>query len=452
MTIRNRLTLLFTAIVSGLLLLFSGVLYVVAEQQRQREYHERLRAEATTSAELLFGKQAISPELFKLMDKNQMTVLNQEEIIIYNYKNQIVYESGTDYLTISPERLNQIRLDGDVYWRERNREIAGVLFGNSPSRFVVLASAVDIYGFRKQRGLVGLLASGWLLSTLIVFMAGRFFAGRALLPIRRFIAGIDSITASQLSTRLTEGTDADEMAQLTQRFNQMLDRLEEAFRLQRTFVSNASHELRTPLTAITGQLEVALLAGDSEADLREMVRSVLDDVRDLNRLTNGLLSLANVSLDESAVKLTAVPLDELIWQTQADLRRLRPDDTVTVTLGANATADWRVNGSEPLLRTALVNLLENGIKFSPDYHVAVQLTTDGSLLTVRVHNTGPAIPEAELSEIFKPFRRGSNGQHVAGHGIGLSLTQRIVQLHRGRLTVQSDSDTGTLFSLTLPAF
>jgi len=451
-TIRNQLTLLFTAIVSTLLLLFGMVLYFVSGTYRQREYHERLRAEATTSAELLFGRQAISPDVFKLLDKNQMTVLNEEEIVIYNYKNEIVYESGTDYIDVSPARLNQIRLEGDVYWQEGKREIAGVMVGGSPSRFVVLASAVDIYGFRKQRALIWLLAGGWLLSTLIVFMAGRFFAGRALLPIRRFITGIDTITASQLSNRLREGTGTDEMAQLTQRFNQMLDRLEDAFRLQRTFVSNASHELRTPLTAITGQLEVALLAGDSEEDLRKMIRSVLDDVRDLNRLTNGLLSLANVSMDESAVKLTAVSLDDLIWQTQADLRRMRPGSTITVDLGPNESGNWTVNGSESLLRTALINLIENGVKFSPDNTASVQLSTNTNFFVVQVHNNGSFILEAELAEIFKPFRRGSNGQHVPGHGIGLSLTQRIVQLHRGRLTVQSDPDAGTTFSLTLPAF
>ncbi len=451
MTIRNRLTLLFTAIVSGLLLLFSIVLYIVAGAHREREYRERLYAEAFTSAELLFGKQAISPQLFKLLDKNHMTVLNEEEIIIYNYRNQIVYESGTDYLSVPKERLNQIRLEGDVYWRVGNREIVGVLFTNRHNRLVVLASAVDKYGFSKQWNLAVLLTGGWFLATLIVFVAGRFFAGRALQPIRRVIAGIDTITASQLSTRLTEGSDADEIAQLAERFNQMLDRLEDAFRLQRTFVSNASHELRTPLTAITGQLEVALLAGDSEEDLRTMIRSVLDDVRDLNRLTNGLLSLANVSVDESAVKLGPVALDELVWQTRSDLLRLRAEGIIAVELGPNVSANWTVTGSNSLLRTALFNLMENGLKFSPDNRVSVRFTTDDShFIVITVHNNGPAIPATEMPDIFKPFRRGSNGQHVAGHGIGLSLTQRIVQLHRGRLSVQSEAEEGTTFTLTLP--
>lgn len=451
MTIRNRLTFLFTAIVSALLLLFGIVLYIVAGAHRESEYQERLRAEALTSAELLFGRQAISPQLFKLLDKNHMTVLNDEEIIIYNYRNQIVYESGTDYLSVPKEQLDRIRLDGDVYWRVGNREIVGVLFANRYDRLVVLASAVDKYGFSKQWNLAVMLISGWFLSTLIVFGAGRFFAGRALQPIRRVIAGIDTITASQLSTRLTEGSDADEIAQLAGRFNQMLDRLEDAFRLQRTFVSNASHELRTPLTVITGQLEVALLAGDSEVELRTMIQSVLDDVRDLNRLTNGLLSLANISVDESSVVLGPVALDELVWQTRSDLLRLRGEGVIAVEFGPNASANWQVTGSEPLLRTALFNLMENGLKFSPDHRVSVRLTSDNDgFLMLTVHNYGPAISAAELPDIFKPFRRGSNGQHVAGHGIGLSLTQRIVQLHRGRLSVQSDIATGTTFTLTLP--
>lgn len=452
MTIRNRLTLLFTAIVSGLLLLFCLVLHLVAERLRANEYRERLRAEAITSAELLFGQQTISPQLYKLLDKNHMTVLNEEEIIIYNYHNQIVYESGTDYLTVTKDQLDQIRLDGEVYWRLGDREIVGVRFANRDDRLVVLASAVDKYGFRKQWNLAMLLIGGWALATLVVFVAGRFFAGRALRPIRRVIAGIDTITASQLSTRLPEGPDADEITQLAQRFNQMLDRLEDAFRLQRMFVSNASHELRTPLTAITGQLEVALLAGDDEESLRSMIRSVLDDVRDLNRLTNGLLSLAKVSMDESAVQMVPVALDELIWQTRADLLKMRPEGIVTVELGPQSPGNGQVSGSEPLLRTALFNLLENGIKFAPDHRVMVQLTAEECWFILTVHNDGPIIPADELPDIFKPFRRGSNGQHTDGHGIGLSLTQRIVQLHRGRLSVTSDAKEGTTFRLNLPQF
>ncbi|ADB36794.1 HAMP domain-containing sensor histidine kinase [Spirosoma linguale] len=452
MTLRNRLTSLFTAIVSGLLLLFCGVIYLVAERHRQYEFRERLEAEAVTSAELLFGPDTTGRQLYKLLDKNHMTVLDEEEIIIYDYRNRIVYESGTDYLTVSKSQLDQVRLAGRLYWRVGLREIIGVRYTQHNNRLVVLASGVDKYGFSKQRALALLLSIGWGLAVLIVFGSGLVYAGRALRPIRRIIRQIDTITASKLERRLAESTDADELTQLAQRFNRMLDRLEEAFRQQRTFVSHASHELRTPLTAITGQLEVALLAGDDLDELRATVQSVLEDVRDLNRLTNGLLSLANVSVDESAVAVGAVPLDELVWQVRADLLRLRPDYTVAVTFGElpNQQTALLVTGSESLLRTALFNLMENGGKFSPDHRVSVRLAIESDTIALTFHNQGPPIPAEELPEIFKPFQRGTNGRTVAGHGIGLSLTQRIVQLHRGRLTVTSNAAQGTFFRLDLP--
>ncbi len=452
MTIRTRLTLLFTALVSALLGVFCVVIYEAASVYRREEFFERLREEALTSAELLFGKETISPELYKLLDKNHMTVLNEEEIIIYNHLSQQVYESGTDYLTVTKATLDRVRLEKEVRLREGDREIVGVLFTDRYNHFVVFASAVDKYGFRKQRNLALVLVAGWLLGTVVVFAAGRFFAGKSLQPIAGVIGRVDAITASRLDLRLDEGNGRDEIAQLSGRFNRMLDRLEEAFRTQRAFVSNASHELRTPLTAITGQIEVALLSGDDPDELRAMLRSILDDVRQLTRLTNGLLSLADVSLDETAVPFAPLQFDELLWQVRSELLKMHPTYAVRVELDerAESEADLTLTGNEPLLRIALLNLLENGAKFSPNGTVRVVMQAQPAELHLQFHNDGPAIPSGELPDIFKPFRRGTNAHSVAGHGIGLSLTERIVRLHRGRLTVESAEETGTRFILTLP--
>lgn len=453
MTIRTRLTLLFTLIVSVSLLLFCGTIYFFAERYRTREFHERLREEALTSAELLFGRETISPELYKLLDRNQLTVLHQEEIIIYDYLNRIVYESGTDYLNVPRTVLDRVRLEGEVYWREDEREIVGTRFADQSNRFVVFASAIDKYGFKKQRNLGYLLVAGWLLGTGVVFGLGRFFAGRALRPINRVIGRIDAVTASRLDLRLEEGPEQDEIAQLSRRFNRMLDRLEAAFRTQRAFVSNASHELRTPLTAITGQLEVALLADDDPTELRATLGSVLDDVRQLNRLTNGLLSLAEVNVDETTARLSPLALDELLWQVRSELLKARPEYTVRVSLqvSPDAAPPLTVLGHPVLLRSAVFNLLENGCKFSPDHAVNVTLRTDGPAVALDVHNGGTPIAPEELPDLFRPFWRGRNAHGVAGHGIGLPLVERIVRLHQGKLSVESNAGQGTTFTLSLPA-
>ncbi|NBB21102.1 HAMP domain-containing protein [Runella sp. CRIBMP] len=451
MTIRTRLTLLFTAVVSILLLLFCIVIYLLAERHRKAQFYEQLKAEANTNVELLFGKETFSPELYKWLDKNHLTVLNEEEIIIYNYRDSLVYESGTDYLKVDKTILNQVRLEKEFRWDEGKREVVGVLFADEYNRFVVFASAVDKYGHSEVSNLLLVMGVGWFISGFIVFLVGWFYAYRALLPLKKLIGRVDAITASRLDLRVDVGNTPDEIGQLAERFNQMLDRLEEAFQLQRAFVSNASHELRTPLTAITGQIEVALM-DDNPQEWHDTLRSVLDDARQLNRLSNGLLSLAKVSMEESAVKLSEVYLDEIFWQVRSELLRAYPGYIIKVNLAnfSKDTTHFNVLGNEALLQIALTNLLENGAKFSPDNTVEVRFNKLPSAFEIHFHNDGPAIPKEELPLIFKPFRRGSNARNIAGHGIGLSLTARIIKLHHGSLSVESGPEIGTTFVITLP--
>ncbi|GAB3884590.1 sensor histidine kinase [Spirosoma agri] len=452
MSLRTRLTLLFTAIVSILLALFCGLLYGVAEQYRLREFHARLQAEATTAGHLLLGQERISLNLYKLMDRNQLTVLPDEELIIYNAQNRLVYESGTDYLALTPETLTRIRNEGKVVWREATREIVGILFTDQQRPYIIVASAVDTYGVRTVASLAQLLGIGWCVMTGLMLIAGRFFAGRMLKPISQINQRIDTITATSLSSRLPEGSQGDELTQLARRFNRMLNRLEEAFKLQRSFVSHASHELRTPLTAITGQLEVSLLAEDEPDELRATLRSVLDDVRGLNRMTNGLLELAKASMDASAVPMGPVQLDALLTQIQAKIQQLQPDYTIHLRIDPPDThaSDWQLTGSEALLRTAFFNLLDNGGKFSPDHTVWMQLIRQGTELQVTIHNTGVPIAPDQLPTIFSPFLRGRNANGHTGHGLGLALTERIIQLHQGQIRVDSSAEAGTTFTVSLP--
>jgi signal transduction histidine kinase len=452
MSLRTRLTLLFTAIVSVLLALFCGLLFKLAGQYREHQFQERLQAEATTAGHLLLSQERIGPTLYKLLDKNQLTVLPEEEIIIYNTQNKLVYESGTDYLTLTPEKLNHIRQSRRVVWKEASREIVGILFNDHQQPFVIVASAVDTYGTRTVMNLGKLLGVGWCVMIGLLLLAGRFFVGRTLRPISRINRQIDAITASNLSLRLPEESQGDELTQLAQRFNRMLSRLEEAFRLQRSFVSSASHELRTPLTAITGQLEVSLLADDEPDELRATLRSVLEDVRGLNRMANGLLALANASMDASAVPMALVQLDILLEQIQLEFQRIQPTYTIYLHIDSTTkgTATWQLMGSEALLRTAFFNLLDNGGKFSPDHTVWVQLTSQDTAIQLTVHNTGSVIAPDQLAIIFSPFQRGRNATGHPGHGIGLALTERIIRLHQGQIQVDSSVDAGTTFTVTLP--
>ncbi len=426
------------------------MIYLENEFNRQREFKARLREEALTSAEILFGKEEISPDLLKLLDKNQITVLTQEEIVVYNSKDSLIYESGTDYLTVKPEIFNQIRQEKELSFQKGNREVLGLVYNNGKENLVIIASAWDKYGLSEQRNLSLMLSIGGFLMVVIVCLAGWFFAGKSLQPIQKVIKSVDNIGASQLDVRLDEGNQTDEIAQLAQRFNKMLDRLEKAFKLQRSFVSHASHELRTPLTAITGQIQVSLLADDNPQELKLMIQSVLDDVQQLNRLTNNLLDMTSIDSDDSQTNFKQVNLAEIAWQVRDILLKKDPKNQAIIQLDEQSDLPPEVKGNEALLYTTFLNLMENGIKFSGNQLVKVGFKINPKDITVTFQNGGSVIPTNELSTIFESFRRGSNSRNTKGHGVGLSLTQKIINLHKGKISVQSSENEGTTFTIVLP--
>ena len=450
MTIRTRIAVLFFGIFSVLLLIFSSIIYFESEIYRQKEYKIRLRQEALTAATIIFNKNEISPDLLKLLDKNNVTALNQEEIIIYDVDNKVIYESGSDSPNLRLEILNQIREEKELFWEENNLEMYGIVIMNNKKEYIVLASSVDKYGLEKQRNLALVLGFSALILVCVSAIIAWMFARRMLLPIQQMINKIDKIRASQLNLRLDEGNKSDELEQLSIRFNQMLDRLEKAFQTQRSFVSHASHELRTPLTAITGQIQVSLLANDNPTDLKLMIQSILDDVQQLNKLTNNLLDLTSIDTDDTKFKYTLVNILEVIWQIRTELRKKNPDYKILISLSDSTELMPEVKGNEGLLYTALINLTENGAKFSPSHTVEVKIMIENQALTITFHNDGPMIPSSELTQIFAPFKRGSNARNTKGHGVGLSLTRRIIQLHKGQINVASSEDKGTIFTLILP--
>jgi signal transduction histidine kinase len=312
MKIRNKLILIYLAITAVLLSFFCVVIYLQSKEYRRSEFKERLRKEALSTANIYFNKNDISPEVLKLLDRNDFTALTNEEIVIFDSKNQVIYETGDDRFKIEGEILEKIKAEKEYFWENTESEYIGILFENQNQKYVIVSYAVDNYGFIKLQNLAYVLIFGGLCILFLSALTGWFFVERMLNPIQQIIKKIDKIKASQLGERLAMGNENDEFTQLADRFNQMLDRLQKSFLAQKAFVSHASHELRTPLTSITGQIQVSLLAEDSPEDLKKMIQSVLEDVKQLNRLSNNLLDLTSLNSYSENTNLTLVNvLDKL---------------------------------------------------------------------------------------------------------------------------------------------
>lgn len=450
MKIRIKLALRFTAIVSMILVSFALSVYFLSSNYREKEFYSRLKDKAVTTAKLFSSDvKEVDPNLLKIIGKNSSDTLINEEIAIYSIDNKLLYRSN-DKIKLHNDFLSKISPLQEIHGKAEGEEVIGILFKGSNDTFKVIASAYDRFGLSKLNFLKYILFLGILLAIIITVVVGVLFSKQSLAPISDVISQIDRITATNLNLRIDEGNRSDEIAQLSIRFNQMLQRLEKAFAMQRNFVLNASHELRTPLTSLTSQLEVSLMDKELSKESRQLLESFLNEIKNLNLLSNGLLDLTQADQDISEIRLLPIRIDEVVGQARAEVLKRNKNYKVLVSFKELPEDENKLvlTGNEHLLKVALVNLIENGCKYSSDeVLLIVSFIPDG--INLEVIDTGIGIISADLSKVFEPFYRGENAKAIYGHGIGLALTQKIVELHKGEIKIASDLNKGTVVKVSL---
>jgi signal transduction histidine kinase len=252
--------------------------------------------------------------------------------------------------------------------------------------------------------------------------------------------------------RLKSNGSKDELAELTNTFNEMLNRLENSFDAQKNFFSNISHELRTPLAAIITELELSINKERTNEEYKTAILNALNDAKKLVRIFNSLLDLAKASYDPSEIVFKSVRIDEILLDARQQVQKTYPDYKIDIVFEQEFENDNQisVNGNEYLLKVAFANLMENGCKFSKDHQCSVSVLFNDENIMLKFTDKGIGISEDDLQNIFTPFYRGENKKFAEGNGIGLSLTQKIIQLNKGSISVQSIQGKGTTFTIELP--
>ncbi|RDB06792.1 sensor histidine kinase [Runella aurantiaca] len=453
MNIRLRLTLLFAVLVASIMLAFSLSVYYLYNQFREQEFNKRLRDKALTTVRLFEDVGGITEELLHDIERNDLTTMYKEEVTVYDSNNKIVYDSGKEPYIITPQLLAQAREGIDFSLRDGEKEIIGVRYVDKRKQvLVVVAYAIDVYGFSKLERLRNILITGWAVSLLLVILAGWLFASDALRPVSDIIEQVKNISARNIDERLKARRHKDELGQLVATFNDLLSRLEEAFSSQRNFVSHASHELRTPLTIMMGQLEVALLQKRTVEDYQQTIKDAIEEVKKMRDLINGLLELARINNDIFQLHFRPLNIDDLLWQVRESLLIQFPDYNIQIEFDESQEeeTEFKIKGDKSLLKMAFQNIMENACKYSEDQRVNVSLLAHADTIRISFSDRGIGISEEDLPHIFEPFYRGDSSKSRKGHGIGLALTQRIIQLHNGSIRAFSQLGKGTRFVISLP--
>ncbi|GAB3225413.1 HAMP domain-containing sensor histidine kinase [Hymenobacter seoulensis] len=447
MTIRNRLTWLFLGLVAVILLAAMTFTYILHADYTRDEFQQRLRDRAEVTGYVFLEEDELRTEAFRAFQKRYLRTLTDEILQIYDAKLQPRFIEQHQDVRVPDKILAQILLEKEVYFDLGPRHAVGIFYNDNQGKFIIVAAAQNISGKARLQHLVMVLAGIFSASLVVIYVAGRLFAGKVLAPIAAVNDQVDRITTQDLHLRVSEqGNSKDEIARLAHTFNRMLERLEDGFEVQRTFVSNASHELRTPLTASIGELQVLLNRNRTPADYQQGISSVLLELQEMKLLINNLLDLTQTTSGATDI----IRLDELVWEAReaiAPEQRLR----VQVVLGSlpEQAEQLEVRGNRQLLCRALTNLLDNALKYSPDKEpVEIRLDYTPGKRRIRIQDHGIGISPKDLPYIYQPFFRADNARNLVGHGVGLPLARRIVQLHGGELVIASGLHEGTLAEVT----
>ena len=293
--------------------------------------------------------------------------------------------------------------------------------------------------------------TNWYITAVVTVLSGilaYFVSGRALKPLRSFASQVEKVQLNNLADMRINEDVLPEFRQLSHSFNQMLERLNNAFAAQRQFTGNAAHELRTPLALMQAQLELfSAEHPDVLPETAEFLALLREQTERLTQMTKTLLEMSNL---QQVARNEHIQLAPMIEEIFTDLAPLAEKNDIAL----EVEGDGAMIGSDALIYRLLFNLTENAVKYNRHGgSVRVTVSQESEKLLIRVSDTGRGIPEEFQRSIFQPFFRvdKSRSREYGGAGLGLSLVWEIAELHGGSVWVEESSDKGTTIAVELPA-
>lgn len=456
MSVRLKITLLFSAIVFCILGLVCLAVFYFSSASRRAYINTRLTNMAITTGRLLSRAEIFNPHLVQKIDSLTAIAFTRKTLQAYDSSNKKIYsfnDDEADSLTINEQLLTRVRSQKKISSMIGAKDVVYYHYEDDRADIVIVAAGYDIYGWQNLRRLLLILSTSFIGGFLVAIVIGYLFSKRLLKPLSKIADDVNEISVHSLARRMNTGSTRDEWHYLSDTLNRLLNRLQESFEMQQRFIANASHELSTPLTSISSQLEISLQRERSATEYKQVMESIYQDIQQLGKLTHTLLELAKTSGSKGGIEIRPVRVDEIILRLPSEVSKIDARYIVLPefeTLPENEE-DLLVLGNDELLITAIKNIVLNACKYSENHQAIISLRVDRKEICISVQNIGHGIPPNEVENIFQPFYRIEENRTAGGFGLGLSLAQKIIKLHRGHITVSSTQGEKTEFSIHLPS-
>lgn len=300
MQIRTRLTIRFSIIVNLILIVFSIAIYFISSNNREDTYYKVLRSRGLTEAKLYSRDvKEVDTTLLRIIDKSRNNTFNAMKVTaVYDGSGKLLYKFPLENILpdLSKDLIIKIIANKELRLKEGENQAAWEYYDGKSEHLLVYVNGYDQSGYEKLRYLAWVLLICCDIAVVVTFISAYFYPIHLLAPIKYIVDLVEEISASSLDLRLPVGRNKDEIDRLAITFNDMLQRLEESFIMQRDFISNASHELRTPIGVMMVQIEVAMMGKRTPEEYKKTLASLLDDLKSLRSMMNGLLELTEANM------------------------------------------------------------------------------------------------------------------------------------------------------------
>ncbi|HEY9166255.1 MAG TPA: ATP-binding protein [Candidatus Kryptonia bacterium] len=475
-TIRSKITLLYVLIFGFTLSIFSAALYLLYARQSAQNFDLNLSNDALAIVDFVKGDGLLEQEIISNLLQRPVTrdFGTNRYVQVISISGNIIIKSSNlkqSTLPVSIQVLNLALSQHQVFEtldKKFTKELIGSgnlrlvtypVFDNGIPRYLVQVASSTQPLDESLLGLRILLFIAVPLTILAAALGGFYIAKKAFDPIDRIIRTAQSISAEHLDKRLEAGNVDDEVTRLSRTLNEMIDRIEGGFKIQKQFTTDASHELRTPLTILLGEIEVALKNPRTPEEYQAILRSSVEEIRRITNIVDELLTIARLEGGQLQLAMKPLRLDELLLDAVSRTSAYASQRSITINFEISTGSSGEgeeifVNGDRDKLLSVFINLLDNAIKYSHDNSmIRVVETLEENHAIIKIVDSGIGISEEDLPHVFDRFYRADKSRSAEGtrrgSGLGLSISRSLIEAHGGKMTIQSHAGGGTAVAVSM---
>lgn len=452
MNLRLRFVVMHTLLVSVVLVVSMVIIYVIYSNTRNEDYSKRLLTQAIINYKKFDSSYIPLKAEAALLANPPSGSLTELQVNVINSERKILYAKNGSLLDIAGNgTLDNIRKNKYLFYRRDTYACFGIYFPATGN--YVLLRANDKYGMARMASLRLIMLFVGLGAVTVITGFSLFYVMKTTKPLVQLSLQMRKISENNLKERfyVSDGNiKNNELMQISANFNGMLERLEKAFDMQKSFTHHASHELRTPLASMLAQTELALRKNLTLEEAKEVLTSLKEDQQELIELTNSLLLLSQYEKISYSSDWPMVRIDELLYDTISMVKRMFPNISVSLEFlqMPDSEINLSISGNYTLLRSAFRNLIKNAFQYSEDKIVSIAIKADEKNIEIYFDNKGKTLNLKDKDRLFIPFFRGENAIRKRGFGLGLSIVKRIVQLHQGTISYDIVNEKTNRFTVS----